>query len=265
MYAVVAPIIIGLLTLLAFAENKYATIHENDWKNLKYGDILQDIPSFLNQSELDLFNLTLKRYPGLIGVFSDTLSQVAANGSLRQDVFCVKMDIAIRGMNDQCKKPIREILRDSILLKACINSAYTAAMYDQKLSRYCQGQLYTGRMNNTNQTVSFSSNSFFYAVKVLAGTAFVAARRWCEGIGGTFEDQTFLCYRNDSAIEVSHLKDISNNYDSGKQYQLYFVGNSFDNVRSIQEVQQLRWQEYYLLSFIPYHSALATYHIGVPK
>ena len=209
MYAVVATTYIGLATLLVFVKSEYATIHKTDWKNYKYNDILKDIPSFLNQTELDLFNYTLKRYPGLISVFSNTLNEVAANSSLNQDVLCHKMNIAIRGMNDQCKKAIDEVLRDASLRKACFGTVYNTTLYSPRLSRFCQIQHYTSKLHRTNHTVFLSSGSFFYAIKVLSGTASVAIRRWCEGNGGTFEEETFLCFKNGSIVEVSQLKDIS--------------------------------------------------------
>ena len=207
MHAVVAPIYMGLATLLAFAESEYVTRQETEWKHYNYDEILKDLHSFLNQSELDLFNHTVKRYPGLIDVFLNTLSEVVANDSLSQDIFCTQIDIAIRGMIDLCKKPIDEALRDASLGKACHRNVYNATLYDPRLSRFCQAQFYISEMNRTSKSVSFSSGSLFYALKVLVGTVSVAAKRWCEGIGGTFEDDTFLCFKNGSVIEVSKLKD----------------------------------------------------------
>ena len=208
MHAVVPPIYMALATLLAFAESDYVARQETEWKNYNYDDILKDLHSFLNQSELDLFNHTVKRYPGLIDVFLNTLSDVVANDSLSQDSFCTQIDIAIRGMIDLCK-PIDEALRDASLGKACHGNVYNATLYDPRLSRFCQAQFYISKMNRTSKSVSFSSGSLFYALKVLVGSVSVAAKRWCEGIGGTFEDETFLCFKSGSVIEVSHLKDIS--------------------------------------------------------
>ena len=203
---------VGLILIVLGPYSSLANIvskQEIDWNNYGYDEILRDSKSFINQSEINLLELTLKRYPGVISIFKDILSQITANGSFKEDMFCDKIGLAIKGLNDSCRRSTEDIFKDINLTKACNESVYAASLTDQKFSRLCTTKHSIPNTNGTNGTVLFQSGSFFHAIKLFRGTAAVATKRRCTELGGIFDEQAFLCVKNGTAIKIYPLKDES--------------------------------------------------------
>lgn len=207
MHAVLAfTIFFGLNIYSSVVKSGYVQTRKVDWNNYGYKEIIRDMKSFLNQSEVYVFELTMRRYPGIIEVFRSILTQITAGDYFDESLLCDKMYQAISGMNDSCNRSQIEISRDINLTEACNEQVY-ANLINQKLSRLCNADLYM--TNGTNYTLRYGSGSFFQAIKLLTGTASEATRRWCNEIGGTFEEHTFLCYKNGTAIKINPIKDES--------------------------------------------------------
>ena len=199
-------IFLGLTIYSSVVKSGYVSSQKIDWSSYGYKEIIRDMKSFLNHSDVYVFELTMRRYPGIIAVFRSTLAQITADGNFNENLLCHQMYLVIIGMNDSCKRSQIEISRDVNLTEACNETIY-ASLIDQKLSRLCQADIYMA--NGTHFSGPQGSGSFFDAIKLLTGTASEATRRWCNAIGGTFKKQGFVCIKNGTVIKINPIRDES--------------------------------------------------------
>ena len=192
---------------LSYADGSNVERQIIDWNSYGREEVLKDLKSFLNQSEIELFELATKRYPGLINVFKNILIEATVRGNFSESQLCTKMEQAIDQINDSCKISPAEIAKDINLTKACNDSAYESSLFETNLSNLCKKKQIENTSNSTKPTVRLQSGSFFLAVKVMAGTAVAAGRRRCEEYGGAFDEEKFSCFKNGTYLAIKPATD----------------------------------------------------------